>query len=79
MPLLVILDWNQDGLPDVLVSRDELLNGGTTEKPWQIFGYAKRIPLKALAPGRYVLRVEAAVRGRDEPPAVRQTVINIRP
>jgi hypothetical protein len=64
---------------DVLVSRDELTNGGSGEKPWQIYGYAKRIPLKELAPGRYALRVEAASRGRDEAPAMRQTVITVRP
>jgi hypothetical protein len=65
----------------VAVSRDELENGATPsgEKPWEIYGYAKRIPLKDLAPGRYVVRVEAAVRGRDLPPAVRQAVITILP
>ena len=50
---------------EVLVSRDELVNGTSGEKPWDIYGFAKRIPLKGLAPGRYVLRMEAAVRGKD--------------
>jgi hypothetical protein len=64
----------------VPVSRDELQNGGTaSEKPWEIYGFAKRFPLKDLAPGRYVLSVEAAVRGRDETPATRQAVITILP
>jgi VWFA-related protein len=64
---------------DVIVSRDELENGTTGEKPWEIYGYAKRIPLKELAPGRYLLRVEAAVRGQKEPPAAREAPITIGP
>ncbi len=64
---------------DVIVSRDELENGTSGEKPWEIYGYAKRIPLKELAPGRYLLRVEAAVRGQKEPPATREAPITIRP
>jgi len=62
----------------VFESRDELENGAVSgEKPWEIYGYAKRIPLKEIAPGRYLLRVEAAVRGRDEPPAARESVITV--
>ena len=62
----------------VFESRDELENGAVGgEKPWEIYGYAKRIPLKEIAPGRYLLRVEAAVRGRDEPPAARESVITV--
>lgn len=64
---------------DVVVSHDELENGTAGEKPWEIFGYAKRIPLKELAPGRYLLRVEAAVRGQNQPPATREAPITIRP
>jgi VWFA-related protein len=68
----------EDG-SEVLGSRDELTNGGATEKPWEIYGYAKRIPLKSLAPGRYVLRVAAAVRGQDRAPAIRDSLITILP
>ena len=64
---------------DVIVSRDELENGTSGEKPWEIYGYAKRIPLKELAPGRYLLRVEAAVLGQKAPPATREAPITIRP
>jgi VWFA-related protein len=64
---------------EVLGSRDELTNGGGTEKPWEIYGYAKQIPLKGLAPGRYVLRVEAAVRGQDRAPAIRESLITVLP
>ena len=64
---------------EVLVSRDELVNGTSGEKPWNIYGYAKRIPLKGLAPGRYVLRMEAAVRGKDGATAAREAPITIVP
>jgi hypothetical protein len=64
---------------DVLVSRDELINGTSGEKPWDLYGYAKRIPLKGFAPGRYVLRVNAAVRGQDGAGAIREAPLTIRP
>jgi VWFA-related protein len=63
---------------EVSATRDELTNGTAGEKPWEIYGYAHRIPLKSLTPGRYVVRVEAAVRGSDAAPAVREAVITIR-
>ena len=69
---------SEDGTK-MVVSRDELVNGTSGEKPWDIYGYAKRIPLKALAPGRYVLRMEAAVRGKDGATATREAPITIRP
>jgi VWFA-related protein len=64
---------------EVVISRDELANGTSAEKPWDIYGYAKRIPLKGLVPGRYLLRVEAAVRGHDTATAARETAITVRP
>jgi VWFA-related protein len=64
---------------ETLVSRDELVNGTSGEKPWDIYGFAKRIPLKGLAPGRYVVRIEAAVRGQDAAPATREAPMTIRP
>lgn len=64
---------------EVLASRDELVNGASGEKPWDIYGYAKRIPLKGIAPGRYVLRIEAAVRGKDGATAVREAPITVVP
>lgn len=69
---------SEDGT-HIVVSRDELANGTSGEKPWEIYGFAKQIPLKALAPGRYALRVEAAVRGQDTAPAIREALIAIRP
>jgi hypothetical protein len=64
---------------DALVSREQLENGTAGEKPWEIYGYAKRFPLKDLEPGRYLVRLEASVRGRDKPPATRQAVITVLP
>jgi hypothetical protein len=64
---------------DIVVSKDELINGESGEKPWDIYGFATRIPLKALAPGRYVLRVDAAIRGHDAPPATREALITVLP
>jgi VWFA-related protein len=63
----------------VLASRDELVNGAAGEKPWDVYGFATRIPLKGLAPGRYVLRMEAVVRGQDAAPAVREAPFTILP
>ena len=71
---------------EVFVSRDELTNGlaslGTTGaqggKAWDTYGYAKGIPLKELPPGRYLLRVEAQVRGDDDvKPVARETLITV--
>jgi hypothetical protein len=56
-----------------------LTNGGLDTKKWEGFSYAKDIPLKAVAPGRYLLRVEAEVRGttsKDRPSI--ETVITVR-
>jgi VWFA-related protein len=64
---------------EVLASRDEIVNGTAGEKPWDVYGFAKRIPLKGLAPGRYVLRLEAAVRGQDGAKAMREAPMTIRP
>jgi VWFA-related protein len=69
---------SEDGT-NIVVSRDELANGTSSEKPWEIYGFAKQIPLKALAPGRYALRVEAAVRGKDTAPVIREALITIHP
>ncbi len=70
---------SEDG-KEVYASRDELANGPSGgQKPWEIYGYPKQIPLKDLALGRYILRVEAQVRGNveDAQPAVRETLITI--
>lgn len=43
------------------------------------YGFAARIPLKDIAPGLYVLRIEAQSRLGDRPSVVRETVIRVRP
>jgi hypothetical protein len=65
---------------EVFVARDSLTNGGATgQAPWLIYGYPKEIPLKNVAPGRYLLRVEAAVRGnaQDAKPVAKETLISV--
>ena len=64
---------------EVFVSRDEITNASLGEKPWEIYGYPKQIPLKGIAPGRYLLRVEAQVRGNidNAKPVARETLITV--
>jgi VWFA-related protein len=66
---------------EVFVSRDELANGTTQgEKPWEIFGYTRQIPLKDVPPGRYLLRVEGQARTiEDVKPVSRETLITVLP
>ena len=66
---------------EVFVSREEISNGAVGEKPWEIYGYGRQIPLKGVDPGRYLLRVEAQVRGNldNAKPAARETLITILP
>ena len=62
--------------------RDEVENGGVApKKAWEIYGYSKEITLKGIAPGRYVLRVEAQVRGNvgGAKPAARESLITVVP
>ena len=45
------------------------------------FGVSKRITLKDVSPGRYLLQLEARVEGnpKDIKPATRETVLNVIP
>ena len=54
---------------------------GAGGKPWEIYGYAKQIPLKDVPPGRYLLRVEAQVRGNStmQSRLARETLITVHP
>jgi VWFA-related protein len=65
---------------EAFVSRDEVANNATPgQKPWDVYGYPKEISLKDLAPGRYLLRVEAQARGmEDVKPVARETVITVQ-
>jgi VWFA-related protein len=71
---------SEDG-KEVFTSHDELANTPKPgEKPWESYGYPKQISLKDVPAGRYLLRVEAQVRGNidDAKPAVRETVISVQ-
>jgi hypothetical protein len=63
---------------EVFSARDVLTNGGSDSKNWTAFGLTREIPLKDVQPGRYLLRIEARVRGtKDAAPAARETLITI--
>jgi VWFA-related protein len=64
---------------EAFAAHDSLTNGGLDTKKWEGFSYAKDIPLKAVAPGRYLLRVEAEARGTNykDRPSI-ETVITVR-
>jgi len=70
---------SEDG-KEVLTSHDELANAPKPgEKPWESYGYPKQISLKDVPAGRYLLRVEAQVRGDfdDAKPVARETIITV--
>jgi hypothetical protein len=63
---------------EVFAARDTLTNGADGKK-WDIYAYTRQIPLQNVAPGRYLLRVEAQPLGNtNDTPASRETVITIR-
>jgi VWFA-related protein len=58
--------------------QDSLTNGGADiSKRWSIYAYPREIPLKSLAPGRYLLRIEAQVRGSSDKPVAQETLITV--
>ncbi len=67
-----------EGGQEVFASRDVLTNGGSDGKAWSSYGLLRDVPLKNIAAGRYLLRVETAVRGaKDTTPAARETLIQV--
>jgi VWFA-related protein len=64
---------------EVYAARDVLANGAgaAPAKPWSAYALQKDVPLKGVAPGRYLLRVEAKVRGNTQPVA-RETLITVQ-
>src|SRR5688572_19290016 len=48
-----------------------------TASHWTTYGLTRAIPLNNVAPGRYLIKVEASVRG-NTPSAVRETLITLR-
>jgi hypothetical protein len=63
---------------EALTARDTLTDG-IDGKRWSIYTYTRQIPLQHVAPGRYLLRVEAQSRDNaKESPAVRETLITVR-
>jgi VWFA-related protein len=69
---------SEDGR-DAFASREVLANGeGNTR--WTTFGYTGRIPLKDIAPGRYLLQIEARERSEQEEKSIlmAETVLTVR-
>jgi VWFA-related protein len=62
---------------EVFAARDSVQNGSA--RNWTAYGYTRDIPLKDIPPGRYLLRVEAQVRGNTggAKPAGSETVITV--
>jgi hypothetical protein len=46
-------------------------------KRWTAYGFAREVPLKDIAAGRYLLKVEAGQRGTPNP-VVRETLITVQ-
>jgi VWFA-related protein len=63
---------------DAFTARDTL-GGGLTPSPSKTttFVHSKQIGLKDIAPGTYLLRIEATARGTNQPSVSRETVITV--
>ncbi len=61
---------------DAFNARDTVTNPGDAAH-WTAYGLTRDIALKDIAPGRYLLRVEATARGSSNP-AARETLITVR-
>jgi len=63
---------------EVYVARDSVTNTADAKK-WDIYAYTKQVPLRDIAAGKYLLRVEAQLRGQaNAKPAARETLITIK-
>jgi VWFA-related protein len=69
---------SEDGR-EAFVSRDVLANPDGNAR-WTSFGYTGRIPLEDIAPGRYLLRIEARDRSNTSAEATQsaQTVVTVK-
>ncbi len=64
---------------EAFTAHDAIANGADGKK-WDVYAYSKQIPLSSVAPGRYLLRVEAQVRGNQNgaKAVARETLITVR-
>jgi hypothetical protein len=63
---------------EAFAARDTLANTGDAKK-WSVYVFGKDVPLQNVAPGRYLLSVEAQVRGQNNAkPVARETLITVR-
>jgi VWFA-related protein len=66
----------EDG-KEVFSARDSISNQPGAEH-WTSYGLSREVPLKNVPPGRYLLRVEAQVRGSNNSAAIRETLITVQ-
>jgi VWFA-related protein len=62
---------------DVFNAGETIANGGSHASHWTMYALRRELPLKAVPPGRYLLKVEARVRG-NAAPVVRETLITVQ-
>jgi hypothetical protein len=62
---------------EVFSARDKIPNPGDATR-WTAYGLARDIPLKDIAPGRYLLKLEVTTRDRQHPAVARETLITVR-
>jgi hypothetical protein len=65
---------------DVFNARDSVAaspGSGSTIRRWTTFGFTRDIPLTHVAPGQYLLKVEAKARG-DSAAAMREILITVQ-
>ena len=62
---------------EVFNAGETIANGGSQASHWTMYTFLREVPLKAVPPGRYLLKTEARVRG-NAPPVVRETLITVQ-
>lgn len=64
---------------EAFVAHDALTNSGDANK-WDVYAYTKSIPLKDVAPGRYLVHVEVQPRtnAKNAKPVVQEVLIAVR-
>jgi hypothetical protein len=63
---------------EVFSARDAVTNNGRGDERWTTHGVTRDVPLTGVPPGRYLLKVEARVRGNHAISVARETLITVR-
>ena len=62
---------------EISVARDELSGTNAAREPFASYSFSKTVPLRDVAPGAYLLRVEAQRRGDPDRIVARETAIRV--